>query len=1376
MSLLGSNMAPGVRSELCRRAKIIPEGYGPWTHARIPWARFSPCVHTGNGEDSTRESRRKRHILFGGNLKTLDSSYRTNKTMRMGPYSDNYMDVRDGLSGGTRRNSPRPGIKSVKVEEKGTLGGIKKVTVEITIWDRATLDDMQYSLFALGKHALVEWGWNIDTTGDMVTTNLGKSQTAVSQTDSSLNCQIRTKQTYHNFCYDAIRGIISNFNWRVNENSGFDCTVTLTSKGTTFLATPTETATMHSGCNEDPDDTSSEIDKVHRPNLEQPLYFLRQSLRTTHSDKKAYKNPDGGSPIGMAALFDKELGAMDWIASFFGSEPTNAELDFFITWDYFEEYIVNRKLAPMYAAISNAAGNQNQETSTTNPGKDTCSGASTTNPQMFKRAYDEASGKMFEHPRSNSSVYSLDSRGTVLRNSPFLLSADPGKVMLPRQEHWVLHPTSISTVGSIGAFISGITAYVGEYVTSRVKSISWKNKTGNHSKAKKDAEKAQEKAKEEALDKAAQESNVDGSTSDTLEDFKAFDHKFSPSVGPGSSGEGLLSNILINVAFIEEVCNEAKSLDEFLDMILEGTQAACGDIWELVIVEDPDNPQVVRVIDRNMVRKSPEVKGFHFPGIGRKSIARTIDMETDIDSKMAAMMMYGSNKAETTGNGQPMGGASSNEYRLFNPKTQDLVMDGIVLPDSKAQTVGSDCCADTIATDANAMQDAWHGYYKSAEEIADEVNEDSVEGMVTAMRKLLNMADPNQGLPTTDAATVKAYTGGDEVITIPLKVSLTIDGISGLRWGNYIGFTGNTEIPKRYTSDKTHGGSSFQIVGIDHEITAGDWVTNIRTVMRPGACIGTGITNCGSNQGLLPSSIMPSTETLKFDLIPITPPTTKKQKQDEETEEDEFDLVKLEPIQPQLIPTETNMEIEKAKCPCEDGSNHEDCCNEPVTGEDTNPSILPNVNQDQETNTAKGCQCEDGSFLEECCEDEEEPSETDPAACDDPVPSPEPGIVEVIETKEGKEPDIIIEDTVEEEDCEGWEKRGSVIASGNMRYRSGPLFEDVWYYEFRSDPKNCYFINLYVWHGFDGSNDGITSKPIFSRMQPPSSNTRTNLFGLTNNFTAAILNNMADMDQAASAYSLASDGRRDLKESKKFLKKMKWAAYRRRYGTSNHFKKGEENVQVPGSRLSPGLWLSEQVKWFRDDQPFEVNKPKNEGDGGAAEYSKWADKKGRGIGASAKLSWVQMRKGDNEALGAFMKAQLQKIGYDNHSPIMRQVSRNFKTWSKSAQFGGVGRNNYGYRKDIFDSRSNRIQIDKDLLTGEGWAQRGFGWAQDVSQELFVGSLEKQEYDKATESYKFNSEAIQAQGADSPFKKYSGKAFYSDDMGNYRDILLFAFGG
>jgi len=1299
MSLLGSNMAPGVRSELCRRSKIIPEGYGPWTHARMPWARFTPCVRGPGGEFT-----RLKHVLFSGNLKNFDQSYSIQKS---------------GF-----RNTPKPGIKSVKCEEKGTLGGIKKVTVEISLWSKQDLDDYQYSLFALGKHAIVEWGWNIDSKGGVVSANLGAQKSGgklvAEQTDSRFGCEARNKQSRHNFSYDVVRGIINNFNWKINDVGGFDATVTLTSKGTTFLSTPTETATMHSGCNEDPDDEKSEVDKVHRPNMEQPLFFLRQNLRTTHGNNDPYKNPEGGKPIGLAALFDKELGAMDYVASLFqdliGGGPTNEELDFFITWDYFEEYIVNRKLAPMYAAL-NSKGNIGMETGTSQPAKDVCaSGGASNNPQMFKQAFDDAKAGMDMHPRGTSSVYMLDSRGTVIRNNSFLISADPGKVMLPFQEHWKLHTSSITALGQFGAWLDGVLAYGKEYAVSLIGSIeidaSWDSPipeiSMNHTQAKKDAEKAKEKAQKEALKEAQTESNVDAATSSTLEKFKPFDHKYksiSGNNGPGSSGFGLLSNMLINVAFIEEVCNEAKSLDEFLDTILEGVTQACGDIWDLTIVEDPDNPHICRIIDNNLVKHSDKVQGFHFNGIGKKSICRTLDLETDIDSRMAAMMMYGSNKNTAVSGpkmGQPMGGASSNEYRLFNSVMEDIVMDGIALPDSTDQTKGADCCQDTVGTDANVIADAWAGYYKSAEEIADEVNEDSTEGMVTAMRKLLSLADPKQGLPTKEDSKVFAMTDTDSIIAVPLKCNMTLDGISGLRWGNYFGFSTTTAIPNRYQSRKGEG-CSFQIVGIDHSITPNDWTTTVRAIMRPGPCIGTGINDCGTDQGLLPSGIMPDTETILFDLTPIVPPPTKKEVE-ERKEEDEFELIKLDTLPIKPIPVETNVDIEKAKCPCEDGSHHEDCCVQPSPsdGPDPVPSVIPNVPVDQDqVDEDEACQCSDGSYKKDCCPDEtgDEPT-AQQAACEDPVPVQEPGTVTQIEQKVSDEPDIVIEDTVEEEDCVGWQKRGSIIAAGNIKYRNSMVFEDIWYYEFRAHQEHCFFIDLYMWHGVDASGAAGVSKPVFSSMVPPSQTTTMNLFGIQNIFTAASLNRRATREAAAAQIQRVVPGRRALKDIKKKIDNKYLGSNRNHYPYNYKFMGGyNRNVNIigddnygapdvlqPGNPWSSGLWITQQLNWFRDDQPFKVNQPFYEGGGGPEAYDDWRNKGKSGWASrpgAGSMEWISTDPSENETVRALCKYWLKKMTQHYSGPIFEQARRNHIQFANGSHFAVPYRSSLGYHNVKF---------------------------------------------------------------------------------------------
>ena len=1356
MSLLGSNMAEGVRSELCRRSKIIPDGYGPWSNARIPWVRFTPCVSTGG---SSGERKRVNSIIFGGNLNKLSNSYRLNKSTRLGPYSPNYMDIRDGLSGGSKRNNPKPGIRSLKVEEKGTLGGIKKLTVELTIWSKEELSRLQHYLFALGKHAIVEWGWNIDTAGRMVDSNMGKGKDSngklfAEMPDSQFTCEVRSKQSQHRFCYDAVRGIISNFNWSINESAGFDCTIELTSKGTTFLSTPTETATMHSGCNEDPDDNQSEIDKVHRPNMEQPLFFLRQNLRTTHENKEPYKNPDGGSPIGMAALFDKELGAMDYIGSIFqdliGGGPTNEELDFYITWDYFEEYIVNRKLAPLYAK-GNSAGNK--DTSTSQPGKELCdSGGASDNPQMFIKAYNEAKPHMFEQPRTANKVYNLDSRGTELLNSSFLLSADPGKIMLPYQEHWKLHPSSISAVGAFGAWAKGIIAYGVEYAKSRIK-------LEGHSQAKKNAERAQEDAKEEALDEAAREANVDAATSSTLQKFKPFDHKYksiSGNNGPGSSGRGLLSNILINVAFIEDTCNEAKSLDEFMDIILQGTQESCGDIWDLQLVEDPDNPQVVRVIDKNMVRHAPEVKGFHFQGIGRKSIARELNLETDIDSKMAAMMMYGSNKNEATSGekmGQPMGGAPSNEFRLFNHELKDLVMDGIALPDSTDQSIGSDCCGTGVATDKNVVQDAWAGYYKSAEELSDQVDEDSSEGMVTAMRKLISLADPEQGLPTAEDAQITALVNGDTIISIPLKLSMVLDGISGLRWGNFVGFTRDTAIPKQYTSEPI-GGKSFQIVGIDHQVDAGDWKITLRCIMRPLPCDGSGISNCSSNQGNLPSSIMPTTETIKFDLIPLTPPVTNNRMENENKEQDELELVRIEPIKPKLIDQETNFELEgTTTCPCEDGSRHEDCCKDPVTPDTpVVVGVLPVVKVDEdEIDDEKACQCPDGEFRKDCCEDgaSKEGGDDgttgnagggpDPAACEDPEPQEEPGEVILNEekTKESDDVEIEVKDHVVEEDCTGWGKRGEVIASGTVRFSNSILFQDSFYYEYRRHQEHCFFIDLYIWHGRDGSDNGKTSRRTFSSMVPPGQGKLQNLFGTPNIFSAAVVNRRASAEHGAGVMrarrTYGSDTPSDIAKK---LKEVPFGSRKPKRGSNYQFLAGY-NVNVnlmndygspdglrKGSRFSSGIWVAEQTNWFRDDQPFEVNQPTVAGEGGPDEYDLWTRKVAnseRYRGRRGKgLAWVIPHDAQkNQSDYALCKRHMELLS-ENHSGILWAQARiNHRTWVNGPVFDTPYRHSTMWLTNQ-DKVGNKetATFSQKMLDEANFKARSFGFHPAITYEVF----------------------------------------------------------
>ena len=1295
MSLLGNDMAPGVRNELCRRAKIIPDGYGPWTHARIPWIRVSPCIHDDN-QAGSQEAFRRKYTLFGGNLQTLNTSYHVNVADRLGP-------GRTTDTGGSNRNVPKAGVKEVTVEEKGTLGGIKKCTVKFSVWSDVELTHYERHLMTLGKHVLVEWGWNVDTRGSVVKTNLGRSQEQVSKTDSELSCTIRGKQSSEGYCYDALRGMVSNFNWSINEFGGYDCTVELISKGVTYLSTPIETSTMHSGCDEDPDTADSaegDKGKVHRPNIEQPLVFLREKLASTWDNKEPIKNP--GSPnngyIGMAALFDKELGFMDWVESFFSSKPTNEELEYYITWDYFEEYIVNRKLAPAYG-LGVSAGKK--DTAQSEPGVDKCQEAkSSDNPQAWKSIFNKWSQYIDKQPRKSDIPYMLDSRGSVTRNSVFLMSADPTKIMLPGQEHWKLYPIKKTGIGNILAYLGGVGTYAIEYVKALIDTFTVKgglppSVSVDYNEADKRATQAQ-KEKQEELEEELADDNVSKTTDKLMSKFKRFDPYAPGTNGPGSSGFGLISNIMINLAFIEEVANEAKTLDDFMDQILQGVQDSLGSYVDLVMCPDPDNPQVMRVIDQNMKTPSNKVKGFHFDGIGRKSIARDISIETDIDSKMAAVVMYGSNKHKNktapAKGPQAMGGQGSSEYARWGADVRDLVMADIGLRDSKGQEKGVDCCNQSTGTNDNVADSAWMGYLKSADELANKVTPDASEGMVTAMRKLLNTANPKQGLPSVDDTKVTELYNEDHTITIPLKVGITIDGISGLKWGNMFSFTTSTPIPKRYRE------YSFQITQVEQKITPGDWTTTLGSVMRPLKC--STYTGCGSNQGSLPTDIVPTTaDVVDYELITITDiDVDDDQNTDETQERDTVQAIKMDSKPPGQLETDQRYEVQKAKCPCQDGTHHEDCCEGSVDADQTEKKQGIIIREEVEkTDTAeKGCQCVDGSFSQNCCEETndnvDDSKDGGDAECKDDIPPVKPpGYTEKIEEEKNPPEDVVVEDKVTEEDCEDWGKLGETVKTGNFIYWPRPEVKIVWYYEWRRSQKHCFFMDLYLWSGIDAQ----TGRPVFTSMYPPSTTPTKNLVGTFNLFSAAMINRRANLKDVQ---SITGRKKKDLKQR----------------GSTRDFKyyTGIPNTQKmdlePGAKDSPGLWTDTHIQFFREDQPYEVW----QGPGGMDKHNEWKQSKG-------KVDYVYgTQKRANGSEKDLMDQWMKRSVFAMMLKTNLQMRRNLQN--------GVGRVSGGKQ---YYNPSDIQQLMQDAKSGAvpfGWNQEYFSAVtesdlQDWSNIQYVGA-------------------------------------------------------
>ena len=121
--------------------------------------------------------------------------------------------------------SPIPGIKDISVEYKGGYKGIREATVN---WGVSSLEDLEFytpHFLAIGRSVALEWGWTMfdsENAGNFIT-----------YTDSAIkvNDVLFTKPSDIIIAadgnLDGIGGIVTNFNFKLRDDGGFDCTTIL---------------------------------------------------------------------------------------------------------------------------------------------------------------------------------------------------------------------------------------------------------------------------------------------------------------------------------------------------------------------------------------------------------------------------------------------------------------------------------------------------------------------------------------------------------------------------------------------------------------------------------------------------------------------------------------------------------------------------------------------------------------------------------------------------------------------------------------------------------------------------------------------------------------------------------------------------------------------------------------------------------------------------------------------------------------------------------------------------------------------------------------------------------------------------------------------
>lgn len=198
---------------------------------------------------SQPEDLAKKYVLYGGtSIYQNQNSYQLRSGIsNIKPNSD--IDGAYGMLGRSEIQNfgfrPMPGISNVVIETQGRLGSVKQAIITIKCWDKQQLDIIDALYFKLGYTMFIEWGHTYyypSTTnlrGDINEQSNTLKSTELSIIDpfspgltkESIYRQISLNSRQSDGNYDAMLGIVTNFNFSYNQEGGYDCTLRLMSLG-----------------------------------------------------------------------------------------------------------------------------------------------------------------------------------------------------------------------------------------------------------------------------------------------------------------------------------------------------------------------------------------------------------------------------------------------------------------------------------------------------------------------------------------------------------------------------------------------------------------------------------------------------------------------------------------------------------------------------------------------------------------------------------------------------------------------------------------------------------------------------------------------------------------------------------------------------------------------------------------------------------------------------------------------------------------------------------------------------------------------------------------------------------------------------------------
>lgn len=778
------------RRKINRSLKYIAADQGDWENETGDWSKYRGpmvpwvrCCSNGKGRQTGPDAGKEGFIFFGG--KDFYSGYGFN-TGRDDPSIIGYMPdgkntphtITNDLTADYPIHVPPPEIE--KITATIQKEHYRRVTMEWTCFSKRQLEYMTPYFLVPGISCIIEWGWNHFKPESLLDLSDTKLLEKIFHNPYPLYTKYILKSRGN---YDVIFGIITHFEWSVEGNK-IKCRTEVTSKdriysGLVIDASATtqkkgsENVTPLGKLTEFVDKTLTQFKAVKSESNVMAIPELREFIRYV-----AAKHPDNWKEYVYGIFYGRDLED--------SSSPLQPEANKKKDFDY-----VNGKNTELWLNLGLVIEAVNFHS------------APLTGMQMKE-------------------MFRVDIDDCVVGGHPNMISSNGQTCLVPnaaapKYHYGAYGPLNMSTNYSQGDW-------------DKLKPST--EKPGPIQKY--DAAEAAGTLYDYRLRTVCQQGQ--GPTRDNLDQVinwiryskagsgKSFAFPFKsdePSQGDKpypAKYAGYIKNIYVNLAFLKGLLDrsdEIKTYPRFIERILEGINAACGNFWDLRLVDatgdiklGDDAPATMKIVDYKFMYFANRGKVYTFDYMDADSLLLGMNFKPTLSNPAAIRTMFAAtnnpNKTTTITNG-------TNELLDYHFKDRLLLAEDLKGAEPKTPK-NSESFKDTMR-DLQQIEPC-NGSYQIT---------NKQDGKIIIRRLALPDSEILQMLlDDEDEKNNPKYTG----IMPNIQANFTIQGIGGLR--TFMMFLVRN-LPEPYS----HKNIVFRIVDVQETIEAGKWITTITAGIVP---------------------------------------------------------------------------------------------------------------------------------------------------------------------------------------------------------------------------------------------------------------------------------------------------------------------------------------------------------------------------------------------------------------------------------------------------------------------------------------------------------------------------------------------------------------